>query len=185
MANGKKETRGRKGLYEELVKPFLLQVEAWARDGATDEIIYKKLGIGKDAFYRYKKEKKEFSDALKKGKEIVDIEVENALLKKALGFKETVKKAVKVKRVEYDNGRRELEKEEVVMVNEEVYVPPDTASIVFWLKNRRPDKWRDKQNVEVVVNELENLPPEEAKEHIQGMIKDLPPEILKGLTGDE
>ena len=87
--------------------------------------------------------------------------------------------------MEYDNGRRELEKEEVVMVDEEVYVPPDTASIVFWLKNRRPDKWRDKQNVEVVVNELENLPPEEAKEHIQGMIKDLPPEILKGLTGDE
>lgn len=185
MAKEKKETRGRKGLYEEFVKPFLLQVEAWARDGATDEIIYKKLGISKNSFYDYKKKYQEFADTLKKGKEIVDIEVENALLKKALGFKETFKKAVKVKRVEYDNGRRELEKEEVVMVDEEVYVPPDTASIVFWLKNRRPDKWRDKQNVEVVVNELENLPPEEAKEHIQGMIKDLPPEILKGLTGDE
>lgn len=185
MAKEKKEKRGRKSQYEERVQPFLMQVEAWARDGATDEIVYKKLGISKDTFYEYKKKYQEFSDALKKGKEVVDIEVENTLLKRALGFKETVKKAVKVKRVEYDNGRRELEKEEVVLVDEEVFVPPETTSIIFWLKNRRPDKWRDKQNVEVVVNELENLPPEEAKEHIKGMIRDLPPEILKGLAADE
>lgn len=68
----------------EQVKDKLILVEGWARDGLTDEQIANNLGISKDTFYQYKKKHPDFSDSLKKGKEYVDYEVENALLKSAL-----------------------------------------------------------------------------------------------------
>lgn len=66
------------------VKDKLILVEGWAREGLTNEQIADNLGINQDTFYTYKKKYSEFSEALKKGKEIVDFEVENALLKSAL-----------------------------------------------------------------------------------------------------
>lgn len=66
------------------VKDKLVLVEGWARDGLTDEQIANNLGIATSTFYEYKKNYVEFSETLKKGKEIVDYEVENALLKSAL-----------------------------------------------------------------------------------------------------
>ena len=66
------------------IKDKLILIEGWARDGLTDEQIADKLGISKDTFYKYKKKYPDFSDSLKRGKEIIDYEVENALLKNAL-----------------------------------------------------------------------------------------------------
>ena len=86
-----------KSKWETHVKDKLILVEAWARNGLTDEQIAKNLGISKDTFYKYKKEHTDFSDSLKRGKEVIDIEVENALLKRALGYKynEIIKKQEK------------------------------------------------------------------------------------------
>lgn len=138
-----------KSKWETHVKDKLILVEGWARNGLTDEQIANNLGISKDTFYKYKKEYSDFSDALKKGKEVVDIEVENALLKKALGGKEKLLKPIKLKQVFYsDNGKKLKEYEEIVMVEEEVLIPPDTTAQIFWLKNRKPDVWRDKTAVE-------------------------------------
>lgn len=96
-----------KGKYQRWVEPDgLLLLEGWARDGLTDEQIAKNIGITATTLYEWKNRFPEISDALKKGKEVVDYQVENALLKKALSG--------------------------------------DTAAQIFWLKNRRPDKWRDK-----------------------------------------
>lgn len=89
----------------------------------------------------------EFRESLKKEKDIVDREVENALLKKSLGFKEIVKKAIKVKNIDYKDGKRLKETEEVVLVDEETYYPPDTTAQIFWLKNRKPEQWRDKREI--------------------------------------
>lgn len=72
-----------KSKWEE-VKNKLVLIEGWARDGLTDEQIADNLNISKDTFYKYKKKYPDFSDSLKKGKEIVDYEVENALLQNAL-----------------------------------------------------------------------------------------------------
>ena len=77
----------------------------------------------------------DISDALKRGKEVVDIEVENALLKNAVGFTETLNK-VKV-----------LNDGEIIKYEEETYYPPNTTAQIFWLKNRKPKEWRDKQEV--------------------------------------
>ena len=79
-----------KSKYFTHVEPKLTLIEGWARDGLTDEQIAKNLGISKTSLYKYKEEHIELFELLKKGKEIIDYEVENSLLKKALGFKETL-----------------------------------------------------------------------------------------------
>ena len=128
---------GRKALWNELNMPDkLILVEGWARDGLTDEQIYTNLGVSKDTFYKWKKEKSEFADTLKKGKEVIDRMVENALLKSALGY----------------------EYEEDGMTKDGDVVPlrrvqhPNTTALIFWLKNRKPAEWRDKQVTEIEGN---------------------------------
>lgn len=118
--------------YETHVAPRLEEIKDWCRNGATDEEIAKRLGISRDSFYQYKKEFSDFSDTLKETKEIVDAQVENALLKRALGYeyKEVTKKVV--------DGELKVTK----VITKQVV--PDTTAQIFWLKNRRPDKWREK-----------------------------------------
>lgn len=93
----------------------LTLLEGWARDGLTDEQIAKNVGISRSTLAEWKKKFPDLSDALKKGKEVVDYEVENALLAKALGG--------------------------------------DTIAQMFWLKNRRPDRWRDRPDVKSALQE--------------------------------
>lgn len=140
-----------KSKYAKWLEPEgLLLLESWARDGLTEEQIAYNMGISRETLRVWKSKYSVISGTLKKGKEIVDIQVENALLKKALGMKETVKKAIKVREVKYNDGKRVSEKEHIEYVDEEVFVPPDTTAQIFWLKNRKPDKWRDKvENVNV------------------------------------
>lgn len=142
-----------KSKYEKVVQPKLTLIEGWARDGLTIEQIAKNLGISKVTFYKYMNEHTELSERLKKGKEVVDIEVENALLKRALGYK--YKEVTKEKILQKDSSGRPL----VDMHGMPVYklevtkeitkeVSPDTTAQIFWLKNRKPEVWRDKQQIE-------------------------------------
>lgn len=109
-----------KGKYEKwLKKENLLLLEGWARDGLTDEQIAKNIGIGERTLYEWKEKYPQISQSLKKGKEVVDYEVENALLSSAL--------------------------------------EGNTTAQIFWLKNRRPDKWRDKQKEETDKTALDKL----------------------------
>ena len=109
-----------KGKYEKwLKKENLLLLEGWARDGLTDEQIAKNMGISVKTLFNWKTSYLPILQALKKGKEIVDYEVENALLSSAL--------------------------------------EGNTTAQIFWLKNRRPDKWRDKQKEETDKTALDKL----------------------------
>lgn len=127
----------------------MILVRGWAKDGLTDEQIAKNLGIAVDTFYRYKNKYSEFSEVLKKGKEVSDYEVENALYNKAMGYNTKVKKAFKVKNVEYDDyGKKIREYEEIVLAEEEIHIPADTTAQIFWLKNRKSNKWKDKRENE-------------------------------------
>lgn len=79
-----------KGKYEEWLEPEgLLKIEGWARDGLTDEQIAHNMGVAYSTLRIWKDKYMALSAALKKGKEIVDREVENALLKRALGYSYT------------------------------------------------------------------------------------------------
>jgi phage terminase len=128
-----------KSKYETDVKPRLVEIEAWKRDGLTDEQICKNLGIVKDTFYKYKEKYTDFSDALKKGKEVADIEVENALFKRAIGY--TYKEVTK--EVKDIDGKKSTFIKEVTKV-----VPGDVAAQIFWLKNRKSNNWKDKRENE-------------------------------------
>lgn len=114
----------------------LILIEAWARNGLTDEQIASNMGITAKTLYEWKKKFSEICESLKKGKEIVDIQVENALLKRALGYEYTEVKT----------------KKELGVVTEvtttKKFIPPDTTAQIFWLKNRKPEQWRDKREVE-------------------------------------
>lgn len=134
-----------KSKYETDVKPRLVEIEAWKRDGLTDEQIFKNLGIGRDSFYRYKEKYSEFSDALKKGKEVADIEVENALFKRAIGYKY---KEV-IKEVKEIDGKKSTYVKEVIKE-----MPGDVAAQIFWLKNRKSSKWKDKQDIDIEDNNV-------------------------------
>lgn len=136
---------GRKGKFEEwLTEDGLTTVEGWARDGLTDEQIAHNIGIAERTFTDWKDRFPSISAALKKGKAPVDIQVENALLKRALGQIVKVKKPIKLKHKGQIPGKGFIEEERIEYAEEEVYIPPDTTAQIFWLKNRRPDKWRDK-----------------------------------------
>ena len=149
-----------KGKFQQWLTPEgLLKIEGWSRDGLTDEQIAKNMGISRDTLYSWKKTYPDISDTLKKGKEIVDREVENSLLERALGGIHEVKKHIKVKQTYYDERGRKCEKEEIKEVMDEVYTPGDTTAQIFWLKNRKPEMWKDKQIIEaeVGVMKLEDL----------------------------
>lgn len=125
----------------------LTLLAGWARDGLTDEQIANNVEISRSTLNEWKKKYSDISDTLKKNKEIVDYEVENALYKKTLGYNVPVLKNFKVKRIKYDeNGKKTEEYEEVIEAYDEVHIPADTTAQIIWLKNRKPDKWRDKPN---------------------------------------
>lgn len=147
-----------KGKYEYWMSPEgILRLEAYARDGLTDEEIAKKLNISTSTLYEWKKKYPEISEALKKGKEIPDIEVENKLFESACGIKVTVKKPIKVKEVIFENGKKVKETEKVVQAEEEIYIPPQVTAQIFWLKNRKPDTWKQKVEGNGNVAALERL----------------------------
>lgn len=124
----------------------LTLLKGWARDGLTDEQIAYNMNISCSTFYKYKNEYSEITESLKKGKEVVDYEVESSLLKKAFGYNAKVLKHIKVKKTDYnDEGYKVNEREEIVEVYDEVHIPADVTAQIFWLKNRKPDKWREKQ----------------------------------------
>ena len=133
-----------KGKYADWLTPEgLLKIEGWARDGLIDEQIAKNIGIRAGTLYEWKNRFPEFSEALKRGKEVVDREVENALLKRALGYEytETTREAVQ------DPNSGEVKMQVTKKVTKQV--APDTTAQIFWLKNRKRETWTDRQNIEI------------------------------------
>ena len=112
----------------------LIKIEGWARDGLTDEQIAHNIGIRRETLYVWKNKYPNISNALKNGKEVVDRQVENALLKRALGYEyEEVKQIIEKDEKGKDRKRIEKTIKQVI---------PDTTAQIFWLKNRKPDEWR-------------------------------------------
>jgi len=133
-----------KGKYQEwLTEEGLLQLEAWARNGLTDEQIAANIGIRRETLIEWKKKYPNISNTLKRGKEVVDIQVENALLKRALGYSYT--ETTKERQFNPQTGEYEMTVTKTVQKE----VVGDTTAQIFWLKNRRPDLWRDRKDVSV------------------------------------
>ena len=128
-----------KGKYHKWLTPEgLILIQGWAMDGLTNEEIATKIKINPDTLYSWMKRFPEISEAIKRNKEFADQEVEQALFKKATGRS--------VKTVEEPRFNPKTGEFELVVVRRET-LPPDVAAQAFWLKNRRPEKWRDKREL--------------------------------------
>jgi hypothetical protein len=90
------------------------------------------VGINVATLYKWINQYSEIGNALKKGKRPVDMEVENALLKRALGY-DWEEETTEI----YSDGRKHVKKIKR-------HVPPDPTAMIFWLKNRKPKQWRDR-----------------------------------------
>lgn len=103
--------------------------------GATDADLADFFGVTEKTIRNWKKDHKGFLPALKKGKAEADAHVADRLFKRATGY---THEAVKI----FNDGGKPL------VVPYEKHYPPDTTAAIFWLKNRQPEAWRDKQTVE-------------------------------------
>lgn len=140
--------RGRKSAYDTTIKPRFDDILEWLRNGATEKQIYENLGIGKDAFYKYKREKPEFAELIKKGRETLVKQLRGALVKKAFGFGYVEKKTVKFKNEDGEIIERVETYEKVAL--------PDVAALNLCLKNYDSDDWaNDPQLLEIKRKELE------------------------------
>lgn len=134
----------------------LLRIKGWARDGLTDkDIATKKIGIGERTFTDWKRKHKAISAALKEGRAPVDTQIEDSMVKSAMGFKVKEKKAFKVKTTKKKDGM-EITEEHMEVVEVERFVDPVVVAQIFWLKNRKPDYWKDKRET-VDTNAIDKL----------------------------
>lgn len=111
----------------------LTLLEGWARAGLTMEQIAHNCGIKRITLYSWMDKYPEIADALKRGKEVVDMEVERALLNNALGYTITEQQMD-------DKGNKRIVKKNI---------PANVTAQIFWLKNRMPDRWRDRTEQEI------------------------------------
>ncbi|WP_240415013.1 transposase [Paenibacillus periandrae] len=124
-----------KSKWEINVKPKLDLIKSWAQSGLIDRQIAKNLNIAYSTFNLYKDKYSELSEALKKSKEEADYEVTNSLNRAANGF-------------EYFEETQELINGEWQVTKRTKKVqPPNVTAAIFWLKNRDPKNWRDKQHI--------------------------------------
>lgn len=98
------------------------------------------MGISVSTLCEWKNKFPELSEALKKGREVADYIVENELFESCKTRTVTVKKPIKLKKVMVD-GKKRLEEERIEYAEEQVAVPANVTAQIFWLKNRRPEKW--------------------------------------------
>lgn len=157
--------------YKKWLEPDnLTRLRSWARDGLTNEQIAKKIGIRRQTISEWSKKYPDIADALKKGKEVVDSEIEDSLIsimkkhtvtttqykmvkKDAFNLKAERSKFANIYKLDHPNATKEevgIAVAEHVDVYEKIpisktvtEVDPNASAIIFWLKNRRPDVYRD------------------------------------------
>ena len=111
-------------------------IQGWVRDGLTDEQIASNMSIHRDTLLKWRKRFPNLEEIMRKSKAVVDQQVENALFKRALGYT-----------WEEETRERTSGGEMVLVKTVTRHVPPDVTAQIFWLKNRKPEEWRDKRDI--------------------------------------
>jgi hypothetical protein len=133
MASDKK-TKNKCIAAEWLEEDNLMLLECWARDGYTFQDIANRIGISISTLRMWRAQYPDIDNALKKGREIIDYKVENALLKSALGYK--------TKEVKVTTTMRYGKVVETVKEVTDKEQAPNVSAIQCWLYNRLPNKWK-------------------------------------------
>ncbi len=135
MSKGNKGGRKPKHEYDDPM--FILQIEGWARDGYDDKQIAEMLDLDPTWFCKVKSQFPQLTQALKKGRQPLEVLVENALFKRATGLK--VKTTVRKWDV-YEDDKGEFHNVQIVQETE-TELPPDTGAAMAWLKHKKPEVW--------------------------------------------
>lgn len=147
---------GRKPYYEILdIRNKLESIRGWCKEGSTDVEISKMLGISTTLYYEWKKDKVEFAETIKKGKDIANGELLNSAFKQSTGYYVPTVVVVKLKKVARNAdgsillvaGKPIFEEMAEGFPTTE-YIPPNPTMNIFMLKNRMPEKYKDKHEVE-------------------------------------
>lgn len=181
-------------------------VEGWARDGLSDEQIAKNIGISVPTLYNWKKTHLEFLKSFKKGKQVVNVELENALFKKAIGAKTTTAtyrvskvddNVLKARRLRFaDKYMKEhpeaSKKEALLAATEHVdthekiiwsivenQLPPDVGALMFLMKNRMPEKYREQSYQELNHAQAEQAKAQAEKAEVEAKLAQLELEQAK------
>ena len=129
-----------------LTEDALLLITGWARDGLTLEDIAHNMGMCRQTLVNWKAKNEKIRKALDDGKEVADRRVENALYKRALGYMVT------------ETTITQSEKDGYKEVTISKHVPGDVTAQIYWLKNRKPKQWRDRQETAITAD-IEDLTP--------------------------
>ena len=151
-----KKKRGRKSEYQ---KEYADQALKLCLLGAIDKELAEFFSVSVQTLNKWKKDYPEFLESLKKGKNIADANVASRLYNRAIGY------SCKATKFATSEGRITDSKEYIE------HYPPDTTAAIFWLKNRQPERWGDRKEVDANVNlgdELEELSDEQLQAIIDG-----------------
>jgi hypothetical protein len=145
-ANSSKASRGRPSGF----KPeFVAQAKKLCEHGLTDIEIADFFEVSVRSIYRWQSEHPAFGKVFKRAKDPADDRMERSLYSRGVGFEWDEQQAIKLKKITYgENGKKIAEEERIEIVTVRKLLPPDTVAGIFWLKNRRKDDWRDKQDHE-------------------------------------
>lgn len=144
MASGKK-TKNECIATEWLEEDNLMLLECWARDGYTFQDIANRIGISISTLRGWRVQYPDIDNALKKGREIIDYKVENALLKSALGYK--------TKEVKVTTTIRYGKTVETIKEVTDKEQAPNVSAIQCWLYNRLPNKWKKNRDQLIELDE--------------------------------
>jgi hypothetical protein len=149
-------TAGRPSEYQPL---YAKLAKVWCKRGLVDIEIAANLDITTTTLNRWKAKYPEFCASLKAGKTVPDDRVERSLYHKAVGY------TFESEKIFQHDG-------EIIRAKTIEHVPPDTTACIFWLKNRRPDQWRDKTQTDLTVSGevkfiVEDAPRMKTIEHVE------------------
>ena len=142
-----------KGKYEQwLTEDGLTTLKSWARLGLIDEDLAKNMEISTKTLYEWKNKYSKIREALTYAKAKADAIVENALYKRAIGY--SYDEVTQERRKTADGKGYEMVVTKVITK----FVVPDTTAQIYWLKNRKPDMWRDNTSNITINNQVNDDP---------------------------
>lgn len=129
--------RGRKNSYDTVILPKKEKIRELISQGYSEKDVAKKIGVSYTTWKKYKAEISSFSSLILTEREKNIKELEKSMYAQALGFTKQIKKAMKLRSIEYDpkTGKKKRETEKIEYYTEEIYIPPSQAAAAFLLKN--------------------------------------------------
>lgn len=132
--------KGRPSLFTNVIKDCMLRMY---EKGMTDSEVAEIIGVSQQTIDNWKKKDQDFFGSLKEAKEMADQVVEVSLLNRAIGYSHKTEKIFLNK------------KDEIVRAETIQHYAPDVTAQIFWLKNRKPKEWREKQEIEMSGNPIQ------------------------------